>query len=731
MSQDDFDRSLDRWFEAEARLTAPAHVLDRALAATGRRRPRSGLYASLGSHWIGDGVGSIPATGSFTGVRASMALLLLTLVLALAAGAVMVGSRPVQPTPDDLGIFAPVAGRIAFEAEDDIWGVDPSAPVDSAAKVLLTSEGGIPLGWSSDGTKLLIMRGSKSEAHLFVLHADGSEVQVTERPMSIAGATISPDGSRVVFAGGIGSARSALLYAVDARGGAKHVLLSSQYGVRQPTFSPDGTRIAYTSGEGDHSHHVWVIAADGGEPVDIVDNERTAGVGHVQGLAWSPSGERIALALAGSIYTFAPDGSEFTHIAGGDTTCDPSDPCAVKLPKSAGSPYWSPDGSLIAYTTGCIQGAGAASRRGCQLAIADADGSNVRRVLTATSGPWHPAPTASEEGPTAPPDDPTATPSPDAARIGGEVIGFGRRETAPGWDLVATDPETGEARTIVATDGLVDCPERSSCRNYVRHAEWSGDGHHVAFQISHFSLDGPQLGPCGPTVGIWVASGSVGPRQVTSPCTATPFRGVREAWAWSRDGARLAVNAVGGPSAELFVLDVSDGSRTLLAKDFAALSALAWSPDGTEVAFVDGASLYKVAADGGGPTLLADSFTDVIDISWSSDGTKILIHDQGRYRIQVMNGNGSDLRVVLEDEDACCSTAWSPAGDRILFMLSVGQSDELLSGVFDSQVWTVSSDGSDAVKSSTPPSATRGAPTRYQCGRPAGPRSPTRAATCG
>jgi hypothetical protein len=46
----------------------------------------------------------------------------------------------------------------------------------------------------------------------------------------------------------------------------------------------------------------------------------TAAAGHGRGLAWSPAGDRIALGLEGTMYTFATDGSDFTQIADGDTT---------------------------------------------------------------------------------------------------------------------------------------------------------------------------------------------------------------------------------------------------------------------------------------------------------------------------------------------------------------------------------------------------------------------------
>ena len=153
-----------------------------------------------------------------------------------------------------------------------------------------------------------------------------------------------------------------------------------------------------------------------------------------------------------------------------------------------------------------------------------------------------------------------------------------------------------------------------------------------------------------------------------------------------------------------------------------------WSPDGSRIAYVDGNSVYAVDVEGGEPSLLADSFEDIIEIAWSPDGTQILVHDQGRYRIQVMNADGSDLHVVLEGEDACCETAWSPNGDRIVYMLSVSKSG----GRFDSHVWTVAPDGSNPIKVFDSGSCgTKRTPTPFPSGPPTARRSPTTPAASG
>jgi dipeptidyl aminopeptidase/acylaminoacyl peptidase len=185
-------------------------------------------------------------------------------------------------------------------------------------------------------------------------------------PMGTSGATISPDGTRVVFAGAYDLSG---LYVIDAEGG-RPVRLPIARAVGSllgdPTFSPDGTQIAYLQYNEHDEAEVWVANADGTDAHEILADEPTVFRG-VSGPAWSPAGDRLAIGVGthegsgGSVYTFAPDGSDFTKVIVGGS-----------------SPHWSPDGSQVAFT----------GDRG--LAIADADGSNVRAFGFGASGPWHP-----------------------------------------------------------------------------------------------------------------------------------------------------------------------------------------------------------------------------------------------------------------------------------------------------------------------------------------------------
>ena len=406
------------------------------------------------------------------------------IALATFAGVEAVRTAQVPADNDrsqDLGIFAPVAGRILFANADVVavagydpgpGAIDPSGPADTTAGprvaddvvstlVPLGPQDAIPLDWSGDGTELLFgrMHGDPIvQEDLYILHSDGSETLLV-RGYS-GGATISPDGTRVVFSVLSSECGQSGLCVVDAEGGQPVPLPYPSAGdAYAPTFSPDGTRIAYLVHEEDDLTHVWVADVDGSGSREILAAEETRSVG-AGGLRWSPAGDRLAFGVRGfegngdisSIYTFAPDGSDFTRvITHGD------------------GPSWSPDGSQIAYTINCTEGSPDPS---CgdggivlQLAIADADGSNAREFGFGTSGPWHPG------GPVEA-NEPTPTTVESFARANGEVLNFTGVPFEARGDLVAVNPETGEARVLV--EDLDD----------VLSAAWSADGRWVAYEAS-------------------------------------------------------------------------------------------------------------------------------------------------------------------------------------------------------------------------------------------------------
>ena len=95
----DLDRTLGAWFSGEAAATPPPEPLARTIESIRNIRPRPALVARIGSDWVAaDPTGGV--RGGIAGLRPAAAIVLVALLaLALAGGAVLVGSRLLAPPP--------------------------------------------------------------------------------------------------------------------------------------------------------------------------------------------------------------------------------------------------------------------------------------------------------------------------------------------------------------------------------------------------------------------------------------------------------------------------------------------------------------------------------------------------------------------------------------------------------------------------------------------------------
>ena len=171
----------------------------------------------------------------------------------------------------------------------------------SGERVLFPEPSSIVLAASPDGTKLIVSVGDSDGDHVFLTDADGSAPRLLDTHCQSPclgdwGFTLSTDGSRLAFnrsrAGEPGPTGEDLVVAtMDMTTGAVVELESTHDNWARPGLSPDGSRVAF----GNH-----VVDADGSNlqqiaPADLFTDEQfgvfSAGLAPPQ---WSPDGSLIA-----------------------------------------------------------------------------------------------------------------------------------------------------------------------------------------------------------------------------------------------------------------------------------------------------------------------------------------------------------------------------------------------------------------------------------------------------
>jgi Tol biopolymer transport system component len=143
-------------------------------------------------------------------------------------------------------------------------------------------------------------------------------------------AELSPDGKRVAYVAGTGTAMQ--LYVADSTGSRARALGGTVAGLhRWPRWSPDGRFIAIQAGSAIHQ-----VAVDGSGTKALVTPD--SGADYVAFPDWSPDGKEIAYVQDGGLFVRAVGGGAARHSA--------------RLVGTLHSPKWSPDGKLIAYVSG-------------------------------------------------------------------------------------------------------------------------------------------------------------------------------------------------------------------------------------------------------------------------------------------------------------------------------------------------------------------------------------------
>lgn len=144
---------------------------------------------------------------------------------------------------------------------------------------------------------------------------------------------------------------------------------------------------------------------------------------------------------------------------------------------------------------------------------------------------------------------------------------------------------------------------------------------------------------------------------------------------WSPDGSKIAYVSFEDKKPVIYVQNMLNGSRRVLANFKGSNSAPAWSPDGSKVALVltrdnNGSQLYMMNADGSGLKRLTSGGGIDTEPSWSPDGQSILFTSDrgGSPQIYQMPAAGGNARRLTFDGSYNVSPSWSPDGKRFAFV---------------------------------------------------------------
>jgi Tol biopolymer transport system component len=295
-----------------------------------------------------------------------------------------------------------------------------------------------------------------------------------------------------------------------------------------------------------------------------------------------------------------------------------------------------------------------------------------------------------------PADRPTPSPAHGVKRANGEVLGFTGANATTSGDLVAVTPGSGEERVLVegvddvrsarwsadgrwvafqTRGGLWVVSASREPRLVATHAStwmWSSTGAELAAigagTPSIPSYSGGRLGTIDPVTGETTAVGRI-PDDIGD--TFEPV--------WSPDGTRFVFGARGGA---IYSLDVRSGTSSLLVQlpgeHLDSVDQIAWSPDGAHIAIMNDLApgdgrLYMVDADGSNVRVVLHQYVET-GIAWSPNGTR-LAYQSGSGVIWTAPVDGSPAieigpplavsrdGILLNHGDL----TWSPDGSQIAY----------------------------------------------------------------
>jgi imidazolonepropionase-like amidohydrolase/Tol biopolymer transport system component len=488
---------------------------------------------------------------------------------------------------------------------------------------------------------------------------------------------VSPDGQTIAFTL-LGD-----IYTMSIDGGTPKRIADGLAWDVQPRFSPDGSRIAFTSDRAG-GDNIWVMNADGSDKRQVTKEDFRL----LNQPTWSPDGRFIAAKKHFTTQRSAGTGEIWLYHVSGGGGVQVVERANENLQKELGEPVFAPDGSAIYYTRNTTPGNAFEYAQDSQSGIFaierhDLATGEVSTAVSGYGGAVRPAP------------------SPD-----GKELAFVRRDKDQS-QLWVKDLGSGRERMIYGALDL-DVQETWAVTGVYPNIDWlpdssgivfwaggklnrvgrDGSGHavipfaindtrgvadapHPVIEVAPdtFTTSMPRFATLSPD-GSRVVFESLGRlhsksakgRDAPAPLTGDSADAVEAFPAFSRDGSRLAyVRWNDVTLGEIILADASGQNRRVLTGP-GHFGNIAFSPDGSMIAFEkreggyltapdfsENAGIYVMPVSGGEPRLVSRSGGNP---QWgtSADRLFMLARDGGKLALVSTDLNGEAKRVHARGE---------------------------------------------------------------------------------
>ena len=174
--------------------------------------------------------------------------------------------------------------------------------------------------WSADGRSLLFARKGDDGVAIMRVSALGgglTRMFADTDAAGIRGMSLSPDGTRLAYAARESSTAPYRIVLAALDGGNQRIVTnppSGKLGDIDPRFAPDGRSIVFARAVNEVTKDLYRTALDDSDATRLTFDNRK-----INGLAWSPDGERLLFTSSRAgmygLWSAAPDGSDLQPVA--------------------------------------------------------------------------------------------------------------------------------------------------------------------------------------------------------------------------------------------------------------------------------------------------------------------------------------------------------------------------------------------------------------------------------